>query len=689
MILHKRFALFVLLVVSLSVAEAQILEPVKWSFASKKTSDTEAELIFTATIDNGWHLYSQDIPPNGPVPTEFVIDKGTAFSRVGKVVEPKPIMEKDPNFDDMLLKFFSTKAVFKQKIKLLSRTPFVVKGMVSFMCCNDVSCLPPNDIPFNIKVEGATAAVSDTVITEAADTLAETDTAVIIPNDTINKGTLSGDETKDVNKMSLLNLFIFAFLAGLAAIITPCVFPMIPMTVSFFMHEGESRAKSIAKAIVFGLSIIFIYTVIGTIVAVTLGVNFANFLSTHWIPNVLFFLIFLVFAASFFGMFEITMPSWMINKTDKQVDKGGILGSFFMAFTLVLVSFSCTGPLVGAILVKSASGQVLEPIIGMLGFSVAFAFPFTLFAFFPSWLNRLPKSGGWLNSVKVVLGFIELALGLKFLSIADQTYHWGILDREVYLALWIVIFALMGFYLLGKIKFVHDSDVKHVGVIRLMLAIITFSFVAYMIPGMFGAPLKVLSGYIPPQQSLDFDINKIVREGSNKTKDLCEKSKYSDFLHLPHGLEGYYDLEQGIACAKSQNKPVFVDFTGHGCVNCREMEANVWSDPRVLKILREEYLIITLYVDDKKEMDQADWVTSRYDGQVKKTIGKKFADFQVYFFNVNAQPYYVLLDPFVDLKEKTDVEKARLVAPKAYDLNPDNFVSFLQQGVDEFKKRHS
>jgi len=688
MILHKRLALFVLLVLSFSVAEAQILEPVKWSFASKKTSDTEAELIFTATIDNGWHLYSQDIPPNGPVATEFVFDKSTAFSRVGKVVEPKPIVEKDPNFDDMLLKFFSTKAVFKQKIKLLSNKPGVVKGMVSFMCCNDVSCLPPNDVPFNIKIEGATAEVTDTVITETADTLTEKDTAAITPNDTINKGTLSAEGTKDVGNMGLLNLFIFAFLAGLAAIITPCVFPMIPMTVSFFMHEGESRAKSIAKAIVFGLSIIFIYTVIGTIVAVTLGVNFANFLSTHWIPNVLFFLIFLVFAASFFGMFEITMPSWMINKTDKQVDKGGILGSFFMAFTLVLVSFSCTGPLVGAILVKSASGQVLEPIIGMLGFSVAFAFPFTLFAFFPSWLNRLPKSGGWLNSVKVVLGFIELALGLKFLSIADQTYHWGILDREVYLALWIVIFTLMGFYLLGKIKFVHDSDVKHVGVIRLMLAIITFSFVAYMIPGMFGAPLKVLSGYIPPQQSLDFDINKIVREGGNANKGLCEKSKYSDFLHLPHGLEGYYDFEQGIACAKSMNKPVFVDFTGHGCVNCREMEANVWSDPRVLKILREEYLIITLYVDDKKEMDQADWVTSKYDGQVKKTIGKKFADFQVYFFNVNAQPYYVLLDPFVDLKEKTDVQQAELVNPKAYDLDPDNFVQFLQQGVDEFKKRH-
>ncbi|HNW88571.1 MAG TPA: cytochrome c biogenesis protein CcdA [Bacteroidales bacterium] len=686
MISHKRLLIFILFVFSFCIAEAQILEPVKWSFSSKKTSDTGAELIFTATIDNGWHLYSQDIPENGPLPTEFVFEKSNTYSRVGGVTEPKPIMEKDPNFDNMLLKFFAKKAVFKQKIKLLSSKPSKVKGSLSFMCCNDVSCLPPNDVPFNISVEGSTAETADTVATDTVATIPD-DTVSAAKTDTINKGTLTGDNT-DVNSMGLWSLFIFAFLAGLAAIITPCVFPMIPMTVSFFMHEGESRAKSIVKAIIFGLSIILIYTVIGTIVAVTLGVNFANFLSTHWIPNVLFFLIFLVFAASFFGMFEITMPNWMINKADKKADKGGIIGSFFMAFTLVLVSFSCTGPLVGAILVKSASGQVLEPIIGMLGFSIAFALPFTLFAFFPSWLERLPKSGGWLNSVKVVLGFIELALGLKFLSIADQTYHWGILDREVYLALWIVIFTLMGFYLLGKIKFVHDSEVKHIGVFRLMLAIITFSFVAYMIPGMFGAPLKVLSGYMPPQQSLDFDINKIVREGSGETKDLCEKSKYSEFLHLPHGLNGYFDFEQGVACAKAQNKPVFVDFTGHGCVNCREMEANVWSDPRVLKILREEYLIITLYVDDKKEMDQSDWVTSKYDGQIKKTIGKKFADFQVYFFNVNAQPYYVLLDPFVDLKEKTDVSKSELVNPKAYDLNPDNFVKFLQQGVDEFKKRH-
>jgi len=687
MISHKRFWIFILLFFSFCFAEAQILEPVKWSFSSKKTDDADAEIILTATIDKGWHLYSQDIPENGPVPTEFVFEKNNSYSRTGKVTEPKPITEKDPNFDNMLLKYFSTKAVFKQKIKILSNKPITVKGTVTFMCCNDVSCLPPSDVPFNLRIEGATNPVTDTATTDTVASVTN-DTAKAPQADTVNKGTLTGDGTSADTK-NLWGLFFFAFVAGLMAIITPCVFPMIPMTVSFFMHEGESKAKSIIKALIFGLSIILIYTVIGTIVAVTLGVNFANFLSTHWIPNVLFFLIFIVFAASFFGMFEITLPGWMINKSDKQADKGGIIGSFFMAFTLVLVSFSCTGPLVGAILVESASGKVLEPIIGMLGFSIAFALPFTLFAFFPSWLERLPKSGGWLNSVKVVLGFIELALGLKFLSIADQTYHWGILDREVYLALWIVIFTLMGFYLLGKIKFVHDSDVKHVGVFRLALAIITFSFVVYMIPGMFGAPLKVLSGYMPPQQSLDFDINKIVRENKGETKELCGTPKYSDFLHLPHGLKGYFDFNEGIACAKEQNKPVFIDFTGHGCVNCREMEANVWSDPRVLKILREDYMIITLYVDDKKTMDTADWVTSKYDGQVKKTIGKKFADFQVYFFNVNAQPYYALLDPFVDLKEKTDVEWAKLVAPKAYDLNPDNFVKFLQQGVDEFKKRHA
>ncbi len=689
----KNIILTLLLFVCISSLNAQIFDPVKWSFSSKKISETEAEIYFTAKIDKGWHLYSQHIPENGPIPTTFTIEKNKNYQLAGKILEPKPIVENDPNFD-MVLKFFATKAVFTQKIKLLTDKDFSIKGSLNFMCCNDVSCLPPKDVPFTIKIDNSTGSVESTKTSDslAADTGAKrVNSTVITPKkDSISAESIATD-TSDFDKMGLWGLFFFAFLAGLTALVTPCVFPMIPMTVSFFMHEGESRGKSIFKALVFGFSIILIYTLIGTVVAVTLGVNFANFLSTHWFPNIFFFLIFVVFAASFFGMFEITMPSWAINKADKQVDKGGILGSFFMAFTLVLVSFSCTGPVVSYILVKSASGQVLEPIIGMLGFSIAFALPFTLFAFFPSWLNRLPKSGGWLNAVKVVLGFLELALGLKFLSIADQTYHWGILDREVYLALWIVIFTLMGFYLLGKIKFVHDSEVKHVGVGRLALVIITFSFVIYMIPGMFGAPLKVLSGYIPPQQSLDFDINKIVRENSTSNTtatEVCEEPKYGDFLDLPHGLKGYFDFEQGIACARSQNKPVFIDFTGHGCVNCREMEANVWSDPKVLNILRKDYVIITLYVDDKKELPKEEWVLSKYDGGLKKTLGAKFADFQAYFFNANAQPFYVLLDPFVVLKDKSVVDKAKLTNTKAYDLNVEHFVNFLKAGSEEFSRRH-
>jgi thiol:disulfide interchange protein DsbD len=361
-----------------------------------------------------------------------------------------------------------------------------------------------------------------------------------------------------------------------------------------------------------------------------------------------------------------------------------------MALTLVLVSFSCTGPIVGAILVESAGGQVLKPIIGMFGFSLAFALPFTLFALFPGWLNNLPKSGGWLNSVKVVLGFLELALGLKFLSIADQTYHWGILDREVYLAIWIVIFVLLGFYLLGKLKFLHDSDVKVVSVPRLMMAIITFSFVVYLVPGMFGAPLKAISGYLPPQSTHDFDLHEIIRNEiklaatqnsalsiSGTTDELCDKPKFGEFLHLPHGLEGYFDYVQGMACAKKLNKPVFIDFTGHGCVNCREMEANVWSDPRVLERLKKHFVIIALYVDDKSTLPESEWVTSTYDGKVKKTLGKKYADFQISRYGVNAQPYYVLLDN----------NEQPLVQPKAYDLDADHFVDFLDAAIAEFDKR--
>ncbi|MGQ8337698.1 cytochrome c biogenesis protein CcdA [Sunxiuqinia sp. A32] len=663
----RKNILFALLILFSVQVYSQILEPVKWTFDFNQDGG-KAVLQFHATIEEGWHLYDTSLPDGGPIPTSINYSDTTQFEFIGELKkEPQPTEEFDKTFQ-LDLRFFSHEATFSQEVKLKTDQPIEIDGFVEFMCCNDETCLPPTEADFSFKLNsGKTSSVESINTVEPK---------------------LMTDKGKEGSMDTLWLFLFFSFLAGLAAILTPCVFPMIPMTVSFFMHSGESKLKSRLHAAFYGFSIIAIYTIVGTLVAVLFGPDAANWLSTHWLPNTLFFIIFVVFAFSFFGMFEIVLPSWLVNKSDKQVDKGGFLGSFFMALTLVLVSFSCTGPIVGAILVESAGGQVLKPIIGMFGFSLAFALPFTLFALFPGWLSNLPKSGGWLNSVKVVLGFLELALGLKFLSIADQTYHWGILDREVYLALWIVIFILLGFYLLGKLKFSHDSDVKFVSVPRLMLSILTFAFVVYLIPGMFGAPLKAIAGYLPPQTTHDFDLHKIIRDevklvsstggtiGFYEENTQCEEPKFSEFLHLPHGLEGYFDYEQGLACAKALNKPIFIDFTGHGCVNCREMEANVWSDPRVLERLKNDFVIIALYVDDKTKLPESEWITSSYDGKLKKTLGKKYADFQITRFGVNAQPYYVLLDNNGEL----------LVEPKAYDLNPDNFVDFLDEGKKQFER---
>lgn len=663
----KRFPLFATLIFFIGFqALAQISNPVKWTFESKQDGK-DVTLVFKGDIQDGWHVYDTELPEGGPVKTSIHFDDSTLFNFTGELgKEPIPEEEFDKNFN-MTIKYFSHQVILTQKIKLKEEDTPVIRGFVEFMSCNDETCTPPTEVDFNfeLKPSGSTQEISSPAM----------------PLDN------TGQEAKTEN---LLLFLFFSFLAGLAAILTPCVFPMIPMTVSFFMNSGGSKLKSRLYAAFYGFSIIAIYTVVGTLVAVVFGPGAANWLSTHWLPNLIFFAVFMLFAFSFFGMFEIVLPSWLVNKSDKQVDRGGFMGSFFMALTLVLVSFSCTGPIVGAILVQSAGGQVLKPIIGMFGFSLAFALPFTLFALFPAWLNNLPKSGGWLNSVKVVLGFLELALGLKFLSVADQTYHWGILDREIYLAIWIVIFVLLGFYLLGKLKFSHDSDVKFVSVPRLLLAIFSFSFVVYLIPGMFGAPLKGISGYLPPQTTHDFDLHQIIRDeiklGAPHTNangtivpadELCDKPKFGEFLHLPQGLEGYFDYEQGMACARKQNKPVFIDFTGHGCVNCREMEASVWSDPRVLERLRNDFVVIALYVDDKSTLPESEWVTSTYDGKVKKTLGKKYADFQISHFGVNAQPYYVLLDGQAQL----------LVQPRAYDLNPDHFVEFLDSALAEFQKR--
>lgn len=645
---------------------SQILEPVKWKVTTEKNNSNTVELLFSAAIDEGYHLYSLTIPEDGPLPTVFTFENSKDFVIEGGIKEVIiPIEEYDDVFE-MDIKFFEYKAAFKQIIKLNSNKPTTnVIGEIAYMVCNDVGCVALYE-DFELTIDGKTGA------------LVEGAKDVEVDN---------GFESDDITgkKASFWGFFLLSFLGGLAAILTPCVFPMIPMTVSFFMKEGEDKSKGKIQALIYGFSIIAIYVFIGSVLAVVAGPDIANWLSTHWLPNILFFVIFVVFAASFFGMFEITLPHWMINKSDAGADRGGFLGPVFMALTLVLVSFSCTGPIVGTILVESAGGQVIKPIIGMLGFSLAFALPFTLFAFFPTLLQGLPKSGGWLNSVKVVLGFLELALGLKFLSIADQTYHWGILDREVYLAMWIVIFFLLGMYLLGKIKFAHDSDIPFVSVPRLVLSIIVFTFVAYLIPGMVGAPLKALSGYLPPQSTHDFDLNSVIREnvkayavstGPVEENELCETPKYNDFLHLPHGLEGYFDYDQAIACAKEQNKPLFVDFTGHGCVNCREMESNVWADPKVLSLLNNEYIVTALYVDDKTTLPEEDWYISDYDGKKKKTIGKKYADRQKAMFGVNAQPFYVLISPDGEV----------LTSPRAYDLDINAFVKFLKDGLNNFEK---
>jgi thiol:disulfide interchange protein DsbD len=649
--------LAILMMVFSGLSFGQVIEPTKWEveFSKKdvKVGD-EVDVVFKATIDKTWHVYSNDFDPDlGPILITFEFAANSSYERVGEV---KPI-NAHKKYDDIWegeVSYFENEGEMRQTIKV-KELPLHVAGTFEYQTCSDETgqCVMGDD-EFDLKIGD----VKETVVVAEAST----------------------PENKE-SKKGLWAIFIAAFVGGLLAIVTPCVFPMIPMTVSYFMHSGGgNKAKGRMNAFFYGFSIIAIYTVIGTILAVVMGPDFANFLSTHWVPNILFFLIFVIFAFSFFGMFEITMPSWMVNKSVANEDKGGFMGSFFMAFTLVLVSFSCTGPIVGSILVASAGGEVLMPIVGMLGFSLAFALPFTLFAIFPGWLNNLPKSGGWLNSVKVVLGFLELALGLKFLSVADQTYHWGLLDREVYIAIWIVIFTLLGFYLLGKLMFAHDSPLKSISVPRLMLAIASFSFVVYMVPGMFGAPLKMLSGFTPPQATHDFNLSQIVRDnsgGAGPVHKATHKAKYSDFLHLPHGLQGYFDYDEALEASKREGKPIFVDFTGHGCVNCREMEANVWSDPEVLKRLQEDFIIVALYVDDKKKLPEDQWYVSEYDGKKKKTIGKQNADLQIRKYNVNAQPYYVLLD-----ENGND-----LTEPTAYDLDVSKFVKFLDEGKENFKKK--
>lgn len=710
-----------LLLVATSVF-GQKVPSANWSYTIDKTEakvGDKIEVTFTTPIPEGYHIYSNDYGDCPPLKAVFNYTQNSSFELLGEAKAVGSHHYIDDIFECEVADF-EKKAEFRQQIKLRSSNPDIVGVLEYQMCTSDGMCVL---FEYEFKIEGLRVSgksveqpkptepeiAPETVeeIIENIDTEIEVDQktnsapqntaqssegytpfAGLISKDSVNYSSYQATSKEDTssceiktfegssnqNTTSHWGLFILAFLSGLAALLTPCVFPMIPMTVSFFMKDG-SKAKAIRNGLIYGVSIVAIYVFIGTLVAVVAGPAAANWLSTHWLPNIFFFLIFVVFAASFFGAFEIVLPSWLVNKADQQADKGGLIGIFFMAFTIVLVSFSCTGPIVGSILVQSAGGAFVKPLIGMLGFSLAFAIPFSLFAIFPNWLNSLPASGGWLNSVKVVLGFLELAFGLKFLSVADQTYHWGILDREIYIGLWIVIFIMMGFYLLGKIKFSHDSDMPFLKVPRLLFAIATFSFVSYLVPGLFGAPLKALAGYLPPMSTHDFNL--LDSNDEHQPYYAGEKPLHEEKLHLPDGLRGYFDYEQGMEVARKIGRPVFLDFTGHGCVNCREMEARVWSDPRVHKLLDEEYLVISLYVDEKTvELPKDDWFYNKK-GKLIKTLAKKNSTIQECYFDANAQPQYALMDNEGNLLQPT----------KTYDLDIEGYINFLQIGLAEYKAR--
>ncbi len=633
---------------------AQMGEPiVKWSVSQGKTENGITEIIFSGTISSGWHTYGAS-HKDSPVTVEFEDVKGYALEGgLYDLLKPETFDGDDVFFD---------KIKVAQKIRV-AEDASSLKGMITSSSCTDNSCGAPEDWNFEIKLRKEADAAAAAVPEKAAVTA---ETTEISQNVTEEEQRAGG---------SLWALILEAVLWGFAMLLTPCVFPMVPMTISFFMKGSSTPAAGRFKAFMYGLFIVLLYTVpISLIIGATyifggetVTADIFNWLSTHWLPNIIFFIVFMVFAASFFGAFEITLPSALVNKSDKNSDKGGLAGIFFMALTLVLVSFSCTGPIVGSVLIKSTQGEFWTPMVTMLAFSVAFALPFTIFAMFPSLLKKL-KSGSWLNSVKVVLGFIEVALGLKFLSVADQTYHWGLLDREIYLAIWIVVFTLLGLYLLGKIRFEADSEVKHIGIFRLFLVIVDFTFVVYMIPGMFGAPLKALSGYLPPIETQDFIM------GSNASQPVISIEEATKGEKLPLGLTGYHSMEEGYAAAKASGKPVFLDISGLACVNCREMEQRVWSDPKVLSILKNDFVIVVLYTDDKTKLPESEWVTTS-SGKVLKDRGRVNAWFVRENFGVSAQPNYVLLSP----------DGKQLAPIRGYNTDIDGFVEFLNSGLEKMK----
>jgi thiol:disulfide interchange protein len=654
------FLLFAFLAIP---ALAQKITPAKWSWTIKPANPKvgeQAEVIFKVAIEKDWYLYSSDFDKElGPTVTTVTFKPGAGYQTIGGLKAINPHSKNDTEIWNGTYTYFTGQGEFRQRIKITA-PEYKIEGSYDSQSCSNVSglCVPVKGV-FSLAGKAEKAVVADTAATApvTVDSVAEAPVAKSAPV------APTAPSVQAPQEESLFAFFWIALGAGFLALLTPCVYPLIPMTVSFFTKQKGGKGL----AFLYGGFIVLIYVFFGTLLAFFAGASFANFLSTHWIPNMLFFTIFILFGISFLGAFEIVLPSNLVNSVDAKSDKGGFIGVFFMAFTLVLVSFSCTGPLAGSILIAASQGAFLKPIIGMLGFSLAFAIPFTLFAIFPGFMQKLPKSGNWMNEVKVVLGFLEIALAFKFLSVADQVYHWHLLDREIFLAIWIAIFTALTLYLFGKISLLHDGPTKNLSVPRTLFATAVLAFVIYLVPGMFGAPLKGLSGWLPPMNSQDFKGSQTVESVEQKNEAL-----YSDFLELPLGLSGYFDFEQAKAAALKANKPLFIDFTGHGCVNCRKMEEYVWSDPAVLQRLKQDYVVVALYCDDKTELPADKWYTSKVDGQEKKTLGDQNLDFQISRFNSNAQPHYVLLDPRNDAKP--------MVPPVAFDANVAHFVTFLDQG---------
>jgi thiol:disulfide interchange protein len=665
---------------------AQILNPVKWSHEVKYNGKNSVTLIFKAKIDKGWHIYSMN-PGDGPFPTSFTFTPSAQYALDGNISEAKPKKEFDEGFQMDVL-YFEKEALFTQNIKIKSTKEFKINVLAEFQACSTQCVMLDNTFEINVKGvlpdkasdsntpdEGIKKQDVNSAVIEKSTADTSKNQQPVVNSDTIEVDKLSASIVSELpqKERSGWGIFWAGFLGGLLALLTPCVFPMIPMTVAFFTKRSKTKAKGLSNALLYSFNIIFIYTVLGFIITKALGPDALNELASNGIFNFIFFIILLVFAISFLGAFEIVLPASFVNKMDAASDRGGFIGIFFMAFTLSLVSFSCTGPIIGTLLVEAAvNGSSAGPLMGMFGFSSALALPFGLFAMFPGWLNSLPKAGGWLNSVKVVLGLLELALALKFLSNVDLAYGWGILTREIFIALWVVIFALLGFYLLGKIKLSHDSDLPFVSIPRLLMAIVSFSFVVYLVPGMWGAPLKLISGFPPP-----LHYNEGWKLG-NKSDLNSETIPGTNPDHCPHGLNCFHDYQLALEYAKKVNKPLMIDFTGKTCVNCRKMEDNVWSDPRVLGILQNDYVLVSLYVDDKTDLPANEQFISATTGKKIKTIGNKWSNFQTEKYQTNSQPYYVLVDK----------SENNLTSPESYNPDIQNYINFLEKGKKEFKARN-